>query len=257
MADRIAVCYFGHLRTFDLNYTNHIKRLRGFNYDLHMHTWSMSDITDSWHKLNDESRENTESYLRRLPSQFVESIKTLNIETQDEILNSKYINVCDHTSTLKNVCLGHQYHLWRSIVSVFEQAINFSKINKFEYKYFLFIRPDLRINVNVPEVHVEREVFYFPWPTSQFDLDKLKLWDVFFIVDSSLLASFKLINSNILDQSVEFINFNGYHSLKTLVNNKVEIKAIVGDLYHSIDIVRRPKGFINKIKAWYFFVFRK
>ena len=142
---KIAVCLFGHLRTYKYCCEALNKNLLNlYDCDVFMHTWStVESTTVTWH--NDKMKENTSTL--ELKDKIVDMYNLTDIvieEQQDKSdeFGFAYYDLWYHDGLNKTSiwginCLNH------SIIESYKLAVKYSKNNNVKYDYIVFIRPDL------------------------------------------------------------------------------------------------------------------
>ena len=145
---KIAVCIYGHLRTWNRCYKSLKKHLTDlYDCDVFLHTWSTIDHTtsSSWHGEKIKENINTVNLKEELIQKY--QLKDIEIEVQENNENKYgyfYYDVPNARPVWSVRCL------WHSINKSFELMQNYKMKNKnTEYDYILFIRPDLFLNEDI------------------------------------------------------------------------------------------------------------
>lgn len=141
---KIALCLYGHLRTFEYCY----KSLRNniidlYDCDVFMHTWSTTECsTASWH---DDKAKNSSSIelTNKLISYY--KLKDILIENQENKENEYgYFHPVDFPD--KNVSIWGVHCLWHSISQVNKLREDWQNKNNVKYNFVIFTRPDILFN---------------------------------------------------------------------------------------------------------------
>lgn len=138
---KIAVCLFGHLRSYQKCAPFlRCNLLKHYDCDLFMHTWSTLDHnTQTWHKLKKaEGNTNREDIIRSYGD-----IKGIKIEEQKPTdLGVIRING-DHTDKEIKMSLFGMGAVLHSMRESMRQCEEYTAENKVKYDYILFVRPDI------------------------------------------------------------------------------------------------------------------
>ncbi|EAI4449553.1 galactosyltransferase [Campylobacter lari] len=125
---RLAICLYGHCRTFELTYQNFFKfvvdenKLDGYEVDIFFHTWDLyHDSFGSWHKHN--------SFFNKIPL--------------DETEKQKLYNIYKPKSFLIEHLLEGEHGCNVSLDKVNAIREKYSKENKIHYEYILYTRMDV------------------------------------------------------------------------------------------------------------------
>lgn len=172
---KIAICFFGHLRTFE-RCSVYVKRnlLKQYDCDLFMHTWSdYNHKTKTWH----ENKEIKGQVSKKVIIETYGEFKGLMIE--DQIVQDLG-NIIVDTGRIEMSLFGIQsmYHSMRASYNLCEV---YSQENNVKYDYVIMIRPDLAI-------------------LEKFDLDKY----IAVLKDEELRTAFLTIGNNALPISCGF-----------------------------------------------------
>ena len=251
---RIAVCLFGHLRSYKKCYKSIRNNLIDiYNCDVFMHTWSDFDhCTLSWHSLNvNKSSKSVFSYSDYLKR--IYKLRTLSIEKQDSSEEGFFFSNKDQLS-LKGL---------RSMVH--SMCISFSQIQN-DYDYVVFCRPDILLKSKfdissfVSDMSDEEVNFsFFTVGNYQFchilnSFEQIYQTDVIFFarphVLHVVLKDFDC-RVNSIENGQKFPYIPEYLLLDTVINSDFRIQLINyihGQDYEIIrgkHIVFSKKGFIN------------
>lgn len=232
LSHNVALCLFGHARTFNKNAPRHLKLASALNCNIYGHTWAVQDVADSWHSINSGShtavREDTLSAVYKGAGIF-------SIEEQNEELNRvRYID-----SSGRVGIVGHQFHMWQSILTAGEMALRNGNAD-----YLLFTRYD--INISVPDV-LKLPVKIDAWNSIARHVPDqsepvIECYDLFFVVNREVFL--KLLKFRDFDTFKGLIS--DYYLLDELANMGVSTNFDYG-LFDSIKIRRPVSGYFNKI----------
>ncbi|HEH5350563.1 TPA: hypothetical protein SG961_001762, partial [Campylobacter coli] len=127
---RLAICFFGHLRTYEKTYKYflsnivHVNALDGWKIDIFMHTWDKYQTQ--------YSRHSEKAYL----SLFEKDVTSKDILDIKNIYSLKQVKV--ETYNPKN---GHGMFL--SVKAVSDLRKSYESINSIKYDYIMYTRPDI------------------------------------------------------------------------------------------------------------------
>ncbi|WP_224325533.1 hypothetical protein [Campylobacter canadensis] len=129
MNKRLAICFFGHLRTYEITYKNFLKNIievnkkDGWEIDIFMHTWNVFQ-----EKNNTRHSDNID----KLYPTLVDRIITMeDIETIKQIYNLKLIKV--------DVGSG----MFESVKSVSNMVLQYAEKHNINYDFMLYTRTDI------------------------------------------------------------------------------------------------------------------
>ena len=251
---KIAVCFFGHLRTFK-RCAPYIKRnlLNHYDCDLFMHTWSeYNHNTKTWH--NNKSIKGTVNKEKILS--VYEDIKDIIIEKQI-VEDMGNITITSDNKIMSLFGIKSMYHSMQISYNLCEQ---YAKNNNIEYDFILLIRPDIVLSDNF---NIERY-------SSILSVDELT--KAFFTISNnsaSIQGAYKFLRATDLlffakPNIIGNILNNSYNIIQKLSNNKVinhspevEFCNLINRLGYNIylikysgwDVVRpiAPKDWIKQI----------
>ena len=202
---KVAVCFFGHLRTFK-RCSVYIKRnlLKYYDCDLFMHTWSeYNHKTKTWHENKEIKGHVSKEEIIKIYGEF----KDLVVEEQI-IEDLGFITVDKDKIEMSLFGLKSMYH---SMKTSFDLCKQYSIRNNITYDYVIMIRPDIVI-------------------LEKFDLDKY----ISVLKDDEINKAFMTVGNNILPISCGFkylkaidlfywgrpkVILDVLHSLPNIINN--------------------------------------
>lgn len=155
---KIAVCLFGHLRTYKYCCEALNKNLLNlYDCDVFMHTWStVESTTVTWH--TDKMKENTSTL--ELKDKIVDmyNLTDIIIEEQQDRSDEFGFFVSDFSSleSPKQISIWGIKCLYHSITASYKLAQNYSIKNNVKYDYIAFIRPDILL---YSEFDLEKFIF--------------------------------------------------------------------------------------------------
>ncbi|MDR2906231.1 MAG: hypothetical protein LBU73_09785 [Helicobacteraceae bacterium] len=138
---KIAVCFFGHLRTFNKCAPFLCKNLLDkYDCDLFMHTWSTLDhTTKAWHNARKTNGETKEDKIIGAYGEF----KGLKIEKQ-EPLDKGLIKAKHHdNSEIYTMAIFGYDAMFSSMRKSNALREEYAEKNKIKYDFVLFVRPDI------------------------------------------------------------------------------------------------------------------
>ena len=144
---KIAICLFGHIRTYDECYNSLIQHVLSlYDCDVFMHTWStIEHNTQTWH--NDCIKNNISIFSKKEELINIYNLKDIIIEEQED-KSDEYGNLLVSFSGFnepKKQSIWGTRCLYTSITKVYQLAKKYQEINNINYDYILFIRPDILI----------------------------------------------------------------------------------------------------------------
>ena len=137
---KIAVCLFGHLRTYEHCWENLRKHLIDlYDCDVFMHTWStLERKTASFYEVTMDCNACSSCNKSDLTKKY--NLKDLQIDIQEDREEEfGYFN--------KKRSIWGLHCMLKSMKSAFEMSDNYAKNNNIEYDYILFTRPDILFNM--------------------------------------------------------------------------------------------------------------
>lgn len=142
---KIAVQFFGHLRTYE-KCANSIKKhlLALYDCDVFMHTWSETDHhTQTWHKQDNVSSKVDGKAIEKL--KFLYDLKDIVVEEQTETKNDTLIP-CQHNHGKSLISKSGIGFMLYSKQKVNELRKKYQKRHNVKYDYVLMVRPDIKLN---------------------------------------------------------------------------------------------------------------
>ena len=139
---KIAVQFFGHLRTFEQCATG-IKQhiLSKFDCDVFMHTWSDTEhSTQTWHNSKSKIKPVNQNILNKIEA--VYSPKMMLVEKQILPENDTLIT-CIHNTHSKTISANGMRFMLKSQIKVNELRKLYAEKNKIHYDMVLMLRPDI------------------------------------------------------------------------------------------------------------------
>ena len=176
---KVAVCFFGHLRTLKKCLPFIRKNLLNlYDCDIFMHTWDRYDhASKTWHNNQIKSPKLvSKDYIKRLLNITDEQIvvETQPADTGDKVYN--YANIVFSLFGLECV--------WYAMRSVNELRQKYAKLHNVNYDAVVFIRPDIFVNtpIDITEVMSENDAVYYVGNVAGTlsDIKQVKASDVFF-----------------------------------------------------------------------------
>lgn len=177
--EKVAVCFFGHLRTFKQCLPFIRKNLLSlYDCDIFMHTWDKyNHASKTWH--ND--RVNSSKLVAKN-----EIKRLLNITDEQIIVEEQPADNGEKVYNYENIVfsLFGLECVWYSMRSVNELRQKYAKLHDVNYDAVVFIRPDIFVNtpVNVTEAMSEDNAWYYVGNVAGIigDIKQVKASDVFF-----------------------------------------------------------------------------
>lgn len=143
---KIAVQFFGHLRTFE-KCVESVRRhlLLKYDCDVFMHTWSLTDHkTKTWYRVQDKNITVVDNYIKKRIFDLY-SPKALLIEDQNFLSDDEFFIPCMHNNgETKISSLGLKYMI-HSKYRVNELRIKYQIAHNVNYDYVVMIRPDVML----------------------------------------------------------------------------------------------------------------
>lgn len=174
----VAICLFGHLRTF-YKTASSINALADINNaDIYIATWDQTDVSDSWHGLNSRRRE-TAVVLQEVRSSYPR-LKSVVVKSQDQAQNMrKYVDAEGRGSFV-----GHQLHMWSSVHAAIETSLSDA-----DYDYLFVTRPDILFtkSFSICDQLVEPNTYNFGWRPQNGKKYPYTCFDIGFVVQPSFL----------------------------------------------------------------------
>lgn len=234
---KVCLCLFGHSRTFRQNAKRQKNFARNVNIPIVGHTWELSDGDKSWHGQNAFVRKHVT--LQNLNSAYGDFANFI-ITAQNE----KY-NEVSYTNSRGNLgFVGHQYHMWQSILTARAQA---DKIGNFDY--YIFMRYDLSCNFDAL-LHLEVQMQSWNSVGRIADYAGTKhheMYDLFFVIDQKvlqLLACFSDFNG-----FKELLN-SDYYLIDHLKANAIPVNIQIG-LSNAVKIVRPRTSLVSRTISYF------
>jgi len=171
---KIAVCFFGHLRSYE-KCSQALKRnlLQYYDYDLFMHTWATIDHnTPTWHNFKmEEGGTDRDKIINSYGS-----LKSIKIEEQYPKDIGSIIIKSSNTDKEKQISLFGMRALFHSMRQSLKECEDYAQNNQVSYDYILFIRPDIWLKTPFKIDHILKKVssseiknsfFTFAYPAGQ------------------------------------------------------------------------------------------
>jgi hypothetical protein len=236
---KVAFGLFGFIRTYERTYKSLNKVLKDVDADLYIHTWDYTDNLNSWHGLNSEPQK-TRKYLARLKSIYNHNLVDFNITSQDDMLNCLVFT--DYIG--RNGIIGHQYHMWLSVLNVLKLA--YSKSN---YDFVVITRPDIKIKLPksvFESCYKNKFNFAFKYINKDlpFSFNNITVYDLVFIVDKSFIVAIEKLLENIINTNCIVSQENFF--FKFLDEIGYEINPIINEELN-FKIIRPYKPYLTKI----------
>ncbi len=161
MTKRIAICYFGLLRSFKKVYKTHIDKIynqltnNDIEYDIFLHSWkTLKNKQHVWENII-ETKQNYE-----IPSEIKSKIITNIFENQENFLDN--INFSDYFYENEYKKYGERRE-WRPqliknhlcALESMKRVVNIVKNTNKNYDYIMLLRPDSNINDLLPVPEIE------------------------------------------------------------------------------------------------------
>lgn len=139
---KIAVQFFGHLRTFE-KCADTIKKhlLDKYDCDVFMHTWSETEhSTQTWHNSKAKIQSVNENMIKKIEAVYQPKMSVVEkqILPQDDTLISSL-----HNSGGKNISAAGMHFMLKSQIKSNELRKQYAKKNKIAYDLVVMIRPDI------------------------------------------------------------------------------------------------------------------
>lgn len=217
---KIAVCLFGHIRTYRYCcefFRKHLLSL--YDCDVFMHTWSsIESTTVTWH--NDKIKENISVLDKKQELIELYNLKSIFIETQDEKTEEYgYIHVSfSGFDEIKTQSIWAVRCLHHSIQKSFELMEKYAFENETKYDFVVFIRPDILL-------HKDFEISRFTYGLEKTDIDS----SFFF---SSLIQPHTRANDLSMAHANDLIFFATPSVMKNVMNNTSKFLNMFYDGLH-------------------------
>lgn len=232
LCGNVAICLFGHTRTFRRNVSLHLKLATQLGSEIYGHTWAMQDVADSWHSINSGIHTATrEDLLRAVYGRTANFL----IEEQNPEFNEVHF-----TDSLGRIgIVGHQFHMWQSILSAGEMALQNSQA-----EYLLFTRYDISMSVaDVLKLPIKTDAWNSIARQAYIDSSSvIECYDLFFV-----------LHRNVFLRLMRFRNFETFRELISDYYLLTELKNMGiptyfnYELYNYIKIRRPVMGRLTKI----------
>lgn len=154
---KIAVQFFGHLRTYEKCADSVKKHLLSlYDCDVFMHTWSETEHkTKTWHNYNFKSFAVDEKRIESLKTLY--NLKDIMVEKQNEVKDDIIIP-CQHNQGKSQISKTGMEFMLRSKQKVNELRKKYQKDHNIKYDYVLVIRPDIRLKNDFILNKVDNEI---------------------------------------------------------------------------------------------------
>lgn len=142
---KIAVQFFGHLRTFK-ECASSVKRylLEKYDCDVFMHTWSKTEhSTQTWHNSKCDSVDVDDNIIKTVQDLY--SPKSLNVEEQIDVKDNSLV-FCQHNNGKNSISIQGIKYMIYSKWKVNELRREYESKKSIAYDYVIMIRPDVRLN---------------------------------------------------------------------------------------------------------------
>ncbi len=242
-----AICLFGHLRTFRITASKLNDYAEKIGADIFIYTWDTTDNNDSYHGLNMKSIP-TKSIKEEVYSLYPR-LKHMELGVQNDEINSmKFIAENGNVGIV-----GHQYHMWASVMKALEICQHYGFVNNKTYDYLICTRPDILINNYFERFSVLGSGFNFSCikkSDKSLKISDVDLYDLFFIVR----PNFNLTISRLLEQIVETngkILANHNYFLNFLKTENIKLHPLAYSLGEDFELIR-DFNFIKKLKNLFF-----
>ena len=150
---KIAVQFFGHLRTFEKcahSVQKHI--LSKYDCDVFMHTWSDTEhCTQTWHNAKSEIRSVNEDIIKKIEKIYNPKMEV--VEKQILPKNDKLIP-CLQNNGEKNISSAGMNFMLQSQIKVNELRRQYAKKNHIKYDMVIMIRPDIYLKSDIDLVEI-------------------------------------------------------------------------------------------------------
>ncbi|MBE6450564.1 MAG: hypothetical protein E7016_01210 [Alphaproteobacteria bacterium] len=139
---KIAVQFFGHLRTFEkcaISIKKHI--LSKYDCDVFMHTWSDTEhSTQTWHNMKSKVQTVNQKMLEKIEKQYLPKMTLVEkqILPEDDTLMA-----CMHNKKAKMISANGMKFMLKSQIKVNELRKQYAKKNGINYDIVLMLRPDI------------------------------------------------------------------------------------------------------------------
>ncbi len=139
---KIAVQFFGHLRTFEKCAPSIKKHLLSkFDCDVFMHTWSDTEhSTQTWHNSKSKIKSVSQSMINKIEA--IYNPKMMLVEKQLLPENDNLI-ACLHNNHAKTISANGMKFMLKSQIKVNELRKQYAKKNNIKYDICLVLRPDI------------------------------------------------------------------------------------------------------------------
>lgn len=154
---KIAVQFFGHLRTYE-KCADSIKKhlISRYDCDVFMHTWTESDHeTKTWHSLNTRVRLIDVKTIEKIKNLY--ALKDIIVEKQKPIENNVLIP-CQHNKGKSQISKSGMEFMIHSQKKVNELRKKYQKENHIQYDYVLMIRPDIKLRKDFILDQIDKEI---------------------------------------------------------------------------------------------------
>lgn len=154
---KVAVQFFGHLRTFDKCANSVVRHLLShYDCDVFMHTWSKTDhTTKTWYQNERQIRSITEKEIETLKK--IYHLKSIIVEEQKITEDTDFL-ACQHNRGKTAVSSQGMKFMLYSQKKVNELRQKYQKKHQTQYDYVVMIRPDIRLKKDFILEDVDREI---------------------------------------------------------------------------------------------------
>ena len=191
---KIAVQFFGHLRTFN-KCLPYLKKylLNRYDCDVFMHTWDMyNHNTKTWHTNFKNANKSVDK--DKIMKKFGMNQEQIKIEHQEIYSTGTY------TARGREWSLQGIMSMYRSIKSVTKLRENYQKKHNIKYDFVVCIRPDILLSKNLnleefinDEQNKKGDNFYFPGRVPNrnlYDFDCMEVVDLLFFAKPDTMSKF-------------------------------------------------------------------
>ena len=149
---KIAVQFFGHLRSFRKCYTSiHQHLLDKYDCDVFMHTWSELN-----YKVNKRKSIPVDSHIIDEINKFYSPIQ-LKIDDQKDNTEDEKL-CCNHNNGKSKVSKKGMRYMTSSMFEVNQLRKSYAEKNHIEYDYIIMIRPDIQLNTDLNLSQIDKEI---------------------------------------------------------------------------------------------------
>ena len=145
---KIAVQFFGHLRTFE-KCAQTVKKeiLSKYDCDVFMHTWSDTEhSTPTWHNEKSKKQSVNESIIKKIEK--IYSPKMILVEKQT-LPTTDVLIPCLHNNGGKNISAAGMNFMLKSQIKVNELRRQYASKNHINYDLVIMLRPDIYLKSGI------------------------------------------------------------------------------------------------------------